>query len=69
MNTHALYWGLAAVLGGGVALAAWQGTRGDYAEVTQVEPVMQPQEVYAQVLSVTPVKDVVTSPRKICNDS
>ena len=68
MNTHALYWGMAAVLVGGVALAAWQGSRGDYAEVTDVDPVMQPQEVYAQVLSITPVKEIVASPRRICND-
>jgi uncharacterized protein YcfJ len=68
MNKNALYIGLAAILAGGVAAAAYQGTRGDYADVLAVEPVMQPQEQFAAVASATPVTDVVSSPRQICND-
>lgn len=68
MSKNALYIGLAAVLAGGVAVAAYQGTRGDYADVLSVEPVMQPQERFAEVVSATPVTDVVSSPRQICND-
>lgn len=68
MNKSPLYIGLAAILAGGVALAAWQGTRGDYAEVVDVQPVMVKEQAYAQVLSAAPVTDVVTSPRQICND-
>lgn len=68
MTKNALYIGLAAVLVGGVAVAAYQGTRGDYAEVLAVEPVMRPQEQFAQVVSSTPVTDVVSSPRQICQD-
>jgi uncharacterized protein YcfJ len=68
MNSKALYVGLAGVLAGSVALAAWQGNRDDYAQVVEVEPVMQQHEAFGQVLDVTPVTDVVSSPRKICND-
>lgn len=68
MNKNALYLGLAGVLAGGVAIAAFQGARDDYAEVIEVEPVMAREEAYAQVLAAAPVKDVVASPRKICHD-
>lgn len=68
MNKQPLFIGLAAVLAGGMALAAYQGTRGDYAQVVEVEPVTRQQEVFADVLSATPVSEVVASPRQICND-
>lgn len=68
MNNKALIIGIAAVLGAGVAVAAYQGTRDDYAEVVEVEPVLRQQEAFAQVVSATPVTDVVSSPRQICND-
>jgi uncharacterized protein YcfJ len=68
MNKQAIYIGAAAVLVGGVAFAAYQGARGDYAQVIEVEPVMQPREAIAEVVSATPVSDVVATPRQICND-
>ena len=68
MNKQPLYIGLAAVLVGGAALAAYQGARGDYAQVVEVEPVTRAQEVYADVLSAVPVSDVVASPRQVCSD-
>jgi uncharacterized protein YcfJ len=68
MNKQPLYIGLAAVLAGGVALAAYEGSRGDYAQVIEVEPVTAPQEIYADVVSATPVREVVATPRQICND-
>jgi uncharacterized protein YcfJ len=68
MNRKAMLVGVGAVLAGGAAFAAWQGTRDDYAQVTAVEPVMEKQEAFAQVLSSTPVSDVVSVPRQLCND-
>jgi uncharacterized protein YcfJ len=60
--------GLGALLAGGVAVAAWQQTRADYAQVVEVEPVIEQEEAFAQVTAATPVKDVVATPRRICND-
>ena len=68
MSKNALFIGLAAVLGGGVAIAAYQGIRADYAQVVSVEPIMQPQEQFAEVVSATAVSDVVSVPRQICHD-
>ncbi len=68
MNKSPLYIGLAAILAGGVAVAAWQGSRDEYADVVDVQPVMTQEQAYAQVLSTEPVTDVVTSPRQICHD-
>lgn len=68
MNTKPLYIGLAAVLVGGVALAAYERTRGDYAQVVAVDPVMQPQEQFGEVVASTPVREVVSTPRQVCND-
>ena len=68
MNNSPLFIGLAAVLAGGVAIAAWQGSRDEYADVVDVQPVTTQEQAYAQVLSTEPVTDVVTSPRQICHD-
>ena len=68
MDRKAMLVGVGAVLAGGAAFAAWQGTRGDYAQVTEVSPVMEKQEAFAQVISATPVSDVVSVPRQLCND-
>jgi uncharacterized protein YcfJ len=68
MKNQPLYIGLAAVLVGSAAFAAYQGTRDDYAQVVEVAPITEPQEVYADVLSATPVSEVVASPRQVCND-
>ncbi len=68
MDNKAIYLGLAAVLVGGVAIAAWQGTRDDFADVVEVDPVVVQEEAFAQVVQATPVTDVVATPRQICND-
>ena len=59
--------GIGALLVGGAALAAFQA-RDDYAQVVQVDPVIEKQEAFAQVTYAAPVKGVVASPRRICND-
>lgn len=68
MNRNALYGGLAAVLVGSAAIAAYQGTRGEHAEVVAVEPIVEPREVFAEVVASEPIRDVVASPRQICHD-
>jgi uncharacterized protein YcfJ len=67
MQTKPLVLGLAAILGGGAAVAAYQGLRDDYAQVVEVEPIMEKREAFAQVVAATPVSDVVSVPRRICN--
>lgn len=59
--------GFGALLAGGVAVAAWQG-REDYAQVVEVEPVIAQEEAFAQVTAATAVKEVVATPRRICNE-
>jgi uncharacterized protein YcfJ len=68
MDTKLLMIGLAAVLGGGAAIAAYNGLRDDFAQVVEVTPVMESREAFAEVVEATPVKEVVSVPRKICND-
>ena len=68
MDSKPLLVGLAAILAGGVAVAAYQGLRDDYAEVVAVTPVMEQREAFAEVVSATPISDVVSVPRRICND-
>lgn len=55
-----------AVVAGG-AFATFQGVRGDYAEVVDVEPVTVPEDVRAQVIGSNPVTAIVASPREICS--
>ena len=59
---------IAAVLVGGVAVAAYQTTRGDYAEVIEAKPVTRQVDVFAQVVSATPVTQMVTGTREVCED-
>lgn len=68
MNNQPLLIGLAALLAGGVAVAAYQGLRDDYAEVVAVTPVMEQREAFAEVVSATPISDVVSVPRRVCNE-
>ena len=68
MDNKPLIIGLAAVLVAGGAVAAFDGLRGEHAEVVAVEPVFESREAFADVLSSTPVRDVVSVPRRICND-
>jgi uncharacterized protein YcfJ len=68
MKINHLYVGLAGILVGSLAVAAYQTLGGDYAEVIEVTPVTRPQEVHAEVLSTTPVRQVVASPRQVCSD-
>ncbi len=57
----------AAVFGGG-ALAAFQATRGDYAEVIRVEPIMEPVELIADVVASSPVIQTVEGTREVCEE-
>lgn len=68
MDNKPLLIGLAAVLAAGGAAAAYQGLRGDHAAVVAVEPVFESREAFAQVVTATPVSDVVSVPRRICHD-
>ncbi|MDQ2702386.1 MAG: glycine zipper 2TM domain-containing protein [Pseudomonadota bacterium] len=77
MNNNTLAIALAALLVGGVAVAAFNNNRDgfgpgglEYATVLDVEPVTEKQELYAQVLGSEPVRETstTTTPREVCND-
>jgi uncharacterized protein YcfJ len=68
MDNKPLIIGLAAVLAAGGAVAAYSGMRGEHADVVAVEPVFESREAFADVVTATPVSDVVSVPRRICND-
>lgn len=79
MKSNTLAIALAALLVGGVAVAAFQNNRAgsaydkqglQYAEVVRVDPVTESGPMYATVLAVDPVRDTVTTsnPRQVCND-
>lgn len=76
-NTLAI--ALAALLVGGVAVAAFQSNRAgspfdgaglQYAEVVKVDPVTETGPLYATVIGSDPVRETVTTstPREVCND-
>ncbi|HSR65353.1 MAG TPA: glycine zipper 2TM domain-containing protein [Xanthomonadaceae bacterium] len=46
------------------------GTRLDYADVVNVQPVSEKQKLYAQVIGTEPVRETstVSTPREVCND-
>ena len=83
MKSNTLAIALAALLVGGVAVAAFQDNRGDlpgdaagvgggleYAAVVAVDPVTEPREQYAQVLGTDAIRETSTTstPRQVCND-
>ena len=78
MNNNTLAIALAALLVGGVAVAAFNnnnpggfGAGGlEYATVLDVEPITEKQELYAQVIGAEPVRETSTTstPREVCND-
>ncbi len=78
MNNNTIAIALAALLVGGVAVAAFQNNRVDgegargleYATVLDVKPVNERQEQYAQVIGTDAVRETSTSstPREVCND-
>lgn len=59
---------IALVLVGGVAVAAYQVTRSEYAEVVQAEPVTEQVDLYATVINANPVTQTVTGTREVCED-
>lgn len=77
-NTLAI--ALAALLVGGVAVAAFQNNRAgspfdvegglEYAQVVEVDPVTENREQFATVIAADPVHETVTTstPRQVCND-
>ena len=79
-NTIAIAIALAALLVGGVAVAAYQNNRGDaegpgasgldYATVLDVKPVTERQQQYADVIGSKAVRETSTSsaPHEVCND-
>lgn len=83
MKNNTLAIGLASLLVGGVAVAAFQNNRqpqafepvsvGDgleYAQVLAVRPVTRPTTLYASVIGSEPVSENTTTstPRQVCND-
>jgi uncharacterized protein YcfJ len=79
MKNNTLAIALAALLVGGVAIAAYNNNRADgigadrgleYATVLDVAPVTEKQDMYAQVIGSEPVRETSTSstPREVCND-
>ena len=77
MNNNTLAIALAALLVGGVAVAAFNNNRDgfgsgglEYATVLDVEPITEKQELYAQVIDAEPVRETstTTTPREVCND-
>ena len=79
MNNNTLAIALAALLVGGVAVAAFNNNRDnglggndglEYATVLDVQPVTEKQDLYAQVIGSEPVRETSTTstPREVCND-
>jgi uncharacterized protein YcfJ len=82
MKNNTLAIALAALLVGGVAVAAFQNNRADslggafggdgleYAAVVAVDPVTEPREQFAQVLGSEAIRETSTTstPREVCND-
>lgn len=59
---------IAAVLVGGVAFAAYQTNRGEFAEVVESVPVTQQVQLFADVTNVSPVTETRTGPREVCEE-
>ena len=77
MNNNTLAIALAALLVGGVAVAAFNNNRDgagpgglEYATVLDVQPITEKQELFAQVIDTKPVRETSTTstPREVCND-
>jgi uncharacterized protein YcfJ len=78
MNNNTIAIALAALLVGGVAVAAFQNNRGDgigadglqYATVLDVKPVTERRQQYADVIGSSAVRETSTrsTPRQVCND-
>ena len=78
MNNNTIAIALAALLVGGVAVAAFQNNRGDgpgargieYATVLDVKPINERQQLYADVIGSNAVRETSTSstPHQVCND-
>lgn len=52
----------------GIAVAAYQGLRGDHADVISRTPVLASEQVWGDVLASTPIKELVAVPRQVCRD-
>lgn len=59
---------IAAVLVGGVAFAAYQTNRGEYAEVIESVPVTQQVQLFADVTRVEPITETRSGPREVCEE-
>lgn len=59
---------IAAVLVGGVAFAAYQTNRGEYAEVIETVPVTQQVQLFADVTQVDAITETRTGPREVCEE-
>jgi uncharacterized protein YcfJ len=72
MNTNvvkrtAMVLAIGGVLLAGGAFAAFQGLRGEHADVTEVVPITVREDVVATVLTAVPVTEIVAVPRRICS--
>lgn len=59
---------IAAVLVGGVAVAAYQANQGEYAEVVESVPVTETIPLFADVTRVEPITETRSGPREVCED-
>lgn len=59
---------IAAVLVGGVAFAAYQTNRGEYAEVIESIPVTQQVQLFADVTNVEAITETRSGPREVCEE-
>lgn len=59
---------IAAVLVGGVAIAAYQTNRGEYAEVIESVPVTQQVQLFADVTNVDAITETRSGPREVCEE-
>ncbi|MGY6518941.1 MAG: glycine zipper 2TM domain-containing protein [Lysobacteraceae bacterium] len=59
---------IAAVLVGGVAFAAYQTNRAEYAEVVEKVPVTQMVQLFGEVTDVSPITETRSGPREVCED-
>lgn len=69
MNNKTIVLTVSGLLLAGIAIAAYQKAYGpQYADVTSANPVTEKQNVYGDVIAVTPITEMVNGTKKVCND-
>jgi uncharacterized protein YcfJ len=67
MNTK-LVVAIGVVLAAGAAVGAYKAFGPEYAEVVSAEPITVKEPIVAEVLAATPIREMVTGTREVCED-